>query len=380
MEKFVCPNCGNSNPRYIGIKNHKPYCRLCVTMKPKEKLIPQINQKPCKVALSYALTNEQKNIAVKVCEEYQKHYNVLIYAVTGAGKTELIYGVMQYALTHGMQVGFAVPRREVAIELYDRINESFVYNSVCCVCGGHHDVLVADIVVLTTHQLYRYENFFDLLILDEIDAFPFKDNQLLNSMFFKSIRGNYVLMSATPNKETLNYFKRDGHTLLTLKTRYHNHVIPVPVLIKESGINKYIELVKNISRLIKNNKRVFVFTPTISECENLYLYLSKFIKNGNYVHSKRMNQSSIIKQFKNGNFKYLVTTAVLERGITVKGLQVIIFNADHRIYDEYSLVQIAGRVGRKIDEPEGEVIFIANKETNEIKKAIATIRECNAHL
>ena len=45
----------------------------------------------------------------------------------------------------------------------------------------------------------------------------------------------------------------------------------------------------------------------------------------------------------------LRSTSVLERGVTIKNLQVIVFNAEHELYDEKSLIQISGRVGRKID-------------------------------
>ena len=77
---------------------------------------------------------------------------------------------------------------------------------------------------------------------------------------------------------------------------------------------------------------------------------------------------------------YLVTTAVLERGVTIKDVQVIIFYADHAIYDSASLIQIAGRVGRKKDAPEGEVIFLAKENTKHIERAIREIKSANKAL
>ena len=84
--------------------------------------------------------------------------------------------------------------------------------------------------------------------------------------------------------------------------------------------------------------------------------------------------------FKNGKYDYLITTAVLERGVTIKNLQVIIYNADHELYDEHALIQISGRVGRKYDAPKGEVIFLVDKITNEIKRTISTIEDKNKSL
>lgn len=377
--KYTCPNCGNTNPIYFGIKNGQPYCRLCIAMVAKEK-VGTTSVESNDLSLNYPLTFDQERVSEQVLLNYIRGINTLIYAVTGAGKTELVYKVIQYALEKKQTVGFAIPRRQVVLELKDRIQKAFKNNTVIAVFGGNHDNLEADIITLTTHQLFRYQDYFDLLILDEIDAFPFLDNELLNNMFFKAVKGNYVLMSATPNEDTLNYFKKDGHDIVYLNKRYHNHPLPTPSLVIASGYTKYIYLIRTIKRMILNNKKVFIFCPTIDKAEKTFMIVSKFIKRGNLVHSKIPNQPERIFQFRNGLYDYLVTTAVLERGVTVKGLQVIVLDADSEIYDKYSLIQIAGRSGRNFQEPEGEVIFIASKETNDISNAIETISNYNQNL
>ena len=112
----------------------------------------------------------------------------------------------------------------------------------------------------------------------------------------------------------------------------------------------------------------------------VYRFLRLFFKDGFYVNSKQLDNYEIIDDFRAKKFKYLVTTAVLERGVTVKNLQVIVFYADHQIYDSQSLIQIAGRVGRKKDYPEGEVYFIAKQETEPIQKCIYEIQAANKTL
>ena len=98
------------------------------------------------------------------------------------------------------------------------------------------------------------------------------------------------------------------------------------------------------------------------------------------MHSKHKDREKIIASFKNGDFLILVTTSVLERGVTVKNLQVIVMYSDHKLYNEYVLVQIAGRVGRKIGATKGEVIFICEKETEDIKNCIRKIKTANETL
>lgn len=222
MSAFVCPICGNQEIKYIGYKNGKPYCRKCITMRGEEaKPFYYSGAKPV-LHLDYSLSEEQKKISNQVILNYVHGIETLINAVCGSGKTELVYGVIQYALGQKSPVAFAVPRKDVAVELFYRIKAAFPKNRVSVVYGGHTDQLNADIVVLTTHQLYRYPNYFKLIILDEIDAFPYKGNELLNAMFLRSLSGHSVLMSATPSKEILDLYNKEGHSILELNTRFQN--------------------------------------------------------------------------------------------------------------------------------------------------------------
>ena len=377
---FICPRCGNSNPTYIGYLKGEPYCRFCISMKGKNAEPRHKGKGSIVMKLGYPLSKEQQAISDKVVANYKDGKDTLINAVCGAGKTELVYRVMANVLSQGKAVAFAVPRRDVVIELSQRIHMVFPCNTIVSIYGGHTDKLEADIVVLTTHQLYRYEKYFDLIILDEIDAFPFKNNKLLSSMFFRAIKGRIVMMSATPSNDVIEFFSKENREILELNTRFHRHPLPVPQVIRKIGYLKIPYLVKKLKEYISGGKKVFVFAPTIDKCEFVAKLLKIPVKNGTFVHSKCKNRAQIIKNFKEGKYDYLVTTAVLERGVTFKDLQVIIYDADSDIYDSQALIQISGRVGRKIDAPEGEVIFLVNKETDQIKTAIRTIQDKNKHL
>ena len=188
------------------------------------------------------------------------------------------------------------------------------------------------------------------------------------------------MMSATPTKDALELFKEKNKEILRLDIRFHRHPLPVPKIIVKRTFLKYLVLLKKINEFLKENHPVFVFAPTIESCELLYHFLSLFFLKGNYVHSKKNDRSKTIELFREGKYKYLVTTSVLERGVTVKDLQVIIFNSDHGVYDKGTLIQISGRVGRKIDAPDGEVIFIASKKTKEMEEACENIVESNKAL
>lgn len=380
MEPFVCPRCGNSSPRYIGHKNGQPYCRRCIIFhgalvedKPKQK-------RPVFLNLGYPLSPKQAELSAQIVTNFKAGIDTLVYAVTGSGKTEISYGVIAYAMSQGMNVGFALPRRDVVIELFFRIRDAFPKNKVVAVYGGHGKTLTGDCIILTTHQLYRYPHYFDLLVLDEVDAFPFKGSKVLHALLEKSIRGHCVMMSATPAKDLVKKFRQPGHMMLTLRTRFHRHPIPVPKAIIVPKFMQIALLLKKLGEFYKQKKPVFVFVPTIDLAETIFNICKRKYPHGNFVSSKRKGREQIIYDFKRGKYKYLVTTAVLERGVTVASLQVIVYHADDSIYDASALIQIAGRAGRKAAAPTGEVIFLAARESEGMKRAKKEIEFCNTFL
>ena len=377
---FTCPVCGNKDIHSIGMLNGKPYCRRCIAFKGEEASFSHSLPKTASIFLSYGLSSEQKELSDRLVNNYDNGINSLVYAVCGSGKTEICLSLIEHCVSKGLKVGFAVPRRSVCYELFCRFRNIFRQNKVISVYGGHHRTLEGDIVCLTTHQLFRYPNYFDLLIMDEIDAFPFKGNDVLQNMFDRSIKGNYVLLTATPTDELLKEFRKPGKDLLKLFVRFHHHPLPVPKVILGNDFNIHYKLIKQLKVFLEKNKQVFVFVPTIDESVKLCRILSLFFRKGTYVNSKRDNNEEIIEDFREKKYQYLVTTAVLERGITVKDLQVIVFHADSYIYDDHALVQIAGRAGRKKDAPEGEVIFIGKTKTKYMERAISDIIAANEAL
>ena len=377
---FTCPICGNTDIHSIGYLNGEPYCRRCISFKGEEVEHKQSYPKKAPIHLEYELSPEQKELSDKLVENYKKGIDSLVFAVCGSGKTEIVFQLIQYAISKGLKVGFTLPRRDVVIELYSRMISAFPNQQVVAVYGGNVDSLEGDLIVLTTHQLFRYKKYFDLMILDEADAFPFKDNEVLEAIFKNSIRGHYVLMSATPSKRIVSSFKKKGKDILYMHTRYHKQPIPVPVYKEFYGLSKIFYIIQKLRKYRLENKKCFIFVPEIAMAKQLYLIISKFVKQGNYVSSKRANREKIIVDFKSGKYVYLITTAILERGVTVSNLQVIIYKADNNIYDAAALIQISGRAGRKISCPTGDVIFLGSKKTKEINDAIEEIKYYNTFL
>nr|WP_313784528.1 DEAD/DEAH box helicase [Paenibacillus larvae] len=101
----------------------------------------------------------------------------LIWAVTGAGKTEMIFPLIAHELARGGRVLIATPRRDVVLELAPRIAKAFAGVELAVLYGGSTDRWERGaLTIATTHQLLRFTQAFDLVVIDELDAFPYHKN------------------------------------------------------------------------------------------------------------------------------------------------------------------------------------------------------------
>ncbi|MBA5760176.1 DNA/RNA helicase, partial [Escherichia coli] len=64
-----------------------------------------------------------------------------------------------------------------------------------------------------------------------------------------------------------------------------------------------------------------------------------------------------VEWLRKGKIKLLLTTTILERGVTFTDVQVAVFGSEARIFTEAALVQISGRAGGKLSHPTEDVCF-----------------------
>ena len=93
---YRCPHCHNSDENYIGYINSKPYCRKCIKFNVKNKLnYYPLDIKDVDLNLKYPLSSYQEDISNQLVNDIENNDRLLVYAVCGAGKTEIIIKVIQ---------------------------------------------------------------------------------------------------------------------------------------------------------------------------------------------------------------------------------------------------------------------------------------------
>jgi competence protein ComFA len=315
----------------------------------------------------------------------------LLWAVTGAGKTEMLIPTLQWARSKGKKVCWTSPRKDVVLEITERLRHYLPEVKMISLYGGSPDLWSdGEIVVATAHQIWRFHRSFDLMIVDEVDAFPLYQNDSLEKGIKRAVaaKGKTILLTATPPSEWLAWSESGRLPSAILPVRYHGYPLPIPKSIYAKEIWKKIACKKTISELNhfiglveKRKGQGMIFVPGIRQVHQVVKWLHHFYPEKRDliegVYSQSSKRAKVISDFRNEKVIFLVTTTILERGVTVPACHVLVLGADHVIFDATSLMQIAGRVGRSASYQAGEVWFLATERTEAQKQAKKRLNDLN---
>ena len=374
-----CNRCGNTDPSYFYNGSKGLYCRKCARFKrillneEQEEFLYDVDPNSSEYELGFELTPYQIKASNEVCDYIRSNYDVLLNSVCGSGKTEIVVECIRKYLEKGLKVCYAISRKEVVIELAIRYRKIFNKAKVVAVYGGHHDNLYGDLIVCTTHQLFRYYKTFDLLILDEVDAFPLNNNETLMNIAHNSAKGRIIYSTATTNSFILNYISKRKYKEVNLSVRPSLKPLIVPKAFLLPNILSYLFL---YTKLLKTNEQWIVFVSNKRKCEKLNKFFSKVI-NCTYVYSDLDCRRKNINDFKTKKKQIIFSTTVLERGITIKDVNVCVLYDRKNAFSKESLIQMCGRVGRSIDNPYGELYIITSSIDLNIINCIKEIKGSN---
>lgn len=325
------------------------------------------------------LTPQQENASIAISESIRKQEHHLLYAVCGAGKTEILFSPIHEALQKGLRICVAAPRTDVILELSPRFQQAFPDTVIHTLYGNSPEQTgYGELVLATTHQLYRFQEAFDLLFVDEADAFPYSLDPSLERTVKKAVKPSapIIYISATPSKT----LQKQIAVHSTIFRRYHGAPLPVPIYRSLWNYERHIrkgKLPKVLTEWIKDKlqKRqpFLLFFPSIELINQAAPLLHKIDPSIQTVHSEDPGRKEKVMQLRAGTLSGLATSTILERGITIPHLQVAVVGADHRVFDRAALIQIAGRVGRSEKDPTGEIVFFHNGITRQMDAARADI-------
>ena len=392
-EQLVCQRCGSKVEEEWHLPVGAFYCRECLIMKRVRNdeplyYFPQ-EDFPRQDVLKWSgqLTPFQEQVSMGLLQAVDKKEPSLVHAVTGAGKTEMIYQVVAKVINRGGAVCLASPRIDVCLELYKRLQSDFTCK-ISLLHGESEPYFRTPLVVATTHQLLKFYQAFDLLIVDEVDAFPYVDNPLLYHAVNNCVKesGLKIFLTATSTDELDKKVKQGELKRLSLPRRFHGNPLVIPKPVWLSDFDKHLQknrLVPKLRRYIEKQREtaypLLIFASEIEKGERLKEILQRDFPNEKigFVSSATEDRLQQVQAFRDRELTILISTTILERGVTFPCVDVFVVEANHKLFTKSSLIQIGGRVGRSMDRPTGQLIFFHDGINRSIKKAIKEVKEMN---
>lgn len=399
--KWYCQRCQSIvkpiEPTYCLCGRQCGYCTECIEMgKVKRCSMLYGIQEPNEfkvidhsvLAWEGTLSSEQSRASQAIMTTIAQKQTRLLWAVAGAGKTEMLFPGIDQALQRGLRVAIASPRVDVCLELAPRIKEAFPSIPVAVLHGQQTDTYqYCQLTIATTHQLLRFKEAFDVLIIDEIDAFPFRDHRFLHVAASAARKKSSALiyLTATPERKMQQQVKKGQLAATILPARYHGYPLPVPRGERCAQWSKRLlkkhstAVLEKIKALVAQKRQFLVFVPNIKWVLKWEKVLRYQVPTARFevVYASDDRRHEKVMAMRHQRLDFLVTTTILERGVTFKDIDVLVVGSDDRIFTEASLVQIAGRVGRSAQYPGGEVIYYYHQWTVAMKRAIKHIKQMN---
>ena len=393
-----CQRCSGRTPlAQAMLPNGDYYCRNCIqfgrlTSQSKLYRIKEPNrfEIPTEILTWKGLLSPfQAKCAQQLIEKVAQHQNHLVWAVTGAGKTEMLFPMLTESIRRRKRIAIASPRIDVCNELFPRIQAAFANIDCLLLHGQANQYFYSQLTVCTTHQLMKFYHAFDILIIDEVDSFPYVNNLSLAAGAKNACKENGVMLylTATPDENSLKMIRKRQLTLDYLPLRFHQHRLPEIKFMVERQMRRQVDqqklsfkLRKIILKWVAQQTPFLIFVPRVKLLMPLYEAVQKIVPStvtGNTVHANDPQRLEKVQQLRDGEYRYLVTTTILERGVTFKNLDLMVWDANDSNFSRSSLVQIAGRVGRSRERPTGDVYFIIDHYSLKLQQAAGQIKKLN---
>ena len=348
---------------------------------------PEVPLPPSFLHWEGELSPGQQAASKAVVQAIEQLSECLVWAVCGAGKTEVLFAGIDWALGRGHRICIATPRTDVVLELAPRFKKVFPTIKVAALYGGSEDRhLYAPLTISTTHQLLRFEKAFDVIIVDEVDAFPYTYDQSLKWAVKKSAKSKsaHLYLTATPSKRWQDECRFGKRPHVKIPARFHRKPLPIPTFQWCGNWRKQLEkgyLPSNVSqwaqKRIKAGKQALIFLPHIALQEKALPLFQILHENIESVHAEDPLRKEKVEKMRSQETLILLTTTILERGVTFPNIDVAVLGAEDDIFTEAALVQIAGRVGRSVQFPTGNITYFHYGRTNAMIRALTHIDEMN---
>lgn len=353
-----------------------------------------------KESLDFQLTSDQNKVIKQILLEQKSDFSInrLLQGDVGSGKTIVAFITIFNVILNGYKVCMIVPTEVLAMQHYNEaihLFEKFNINIrllVGSVKEKYKKIIKEElkgdspIFLIGTHAILEDDveiNKLGYIVFDEQHRFGVSQR---SKLIHKSKEKNcdVLVMTATPIPRTLFLYIYNGMDISTIKELPSNRKKVETIHMKQENRDAIYTILKTE---INKGGQCYIVCPLIEDSEKMDLVSVESIYNElksselssysiGFLHGKMDNKTKneVMKNFKDGNLDILISTTVIEVGISVSNATVIVIENAER-FGLSQIHQLRGRVGR--GSKEGMCLLVTNSMNNVTKKRISTLVESN---
>ena len=366
-------------------------------LKKKNKSINLKKQNKIINNLDFKLTSDQIKTLNEINNDLSSNSKMfrLLQGDVGSGKTIVTLLAAFNTIDAGFQVAVMAPTEILARQHFLLAKKIFPQNINIQLISGKleyvtrkkllHELSSNKIDILFgTHAIFQKKVTFKklgLIIIDEQHKFGVNQRKRLSDKGGDNC--DVLLMTATPIPRTLTMTIYGDMDLSVIREKPKNRK---PIKTYSKLESKVDDVIKFIKKEINLGNQIFWVCPLIEESKKLdhesavqkFNFLNKiFPKKVALLHGKTSiyEKENILNQFKNNEFKILVSTTIIEVGIDFPNANVIIIENANK-FGLSQLHQLRGRVGRGEKSSNCILMFKSNLSDN-AKKRINILKNTN---
>ena len=335
----------------------------------KTTVFKEVSLTPFLELLPFSLTNAQNRVIDEIKKDMYSNrvMNRLVQGDVGSGKTMVAALSMYIAVKNGYQAAMMVPTTILANQHFDELSKYFEKLGITTdiitssTTKKNKNIIIEKLkngeidVIIGTHSLIEDNvefNNLGLVITDEQHRFGVKQRMKLVA---KGKSVETLVMTATPIPRTLSMMLYGDLDLSII-----DEMPPGRKTVKTYAVDDSYELRVNefIRKQINEGRQAYIVCPLVEDNDTLDLksveslyekYKNEVFREFNveFLHGKMKNKEKdeIMERFKENKTNILISTTVIEVGISVSNATIMVIeNADR--FGLAALHQLRGRVGR----------------------------------
>lgn len=331
--------------------------------------------------MKFELTSEQVTVINSIALELNKAISMrgMLQGDVGSGKT-IVFGLLAItAALSGKKVSIMLPNTALAAQVYHELSELMSpehRHMVELVTGDvkKPQILGKNLIIGTTAILFAIERDhpgfkFDLSITDEQQKYSRKQRNQLLSETTHSLE-----VSATPIPRSVALAKFGAVKVWRLKQAHTDKKIESMLLRTmeegKQGLKMVYDTINQGNQAIlvyalKEDSESEVMEGIVSAEKAYSWWETRFPGKVGLVHSNmdEADKQKILNEMKSGELSILVSTTVIEVGVTIPGaMTMIVFNAER--FGLVTLHQLRGRLARQGNKGGHTAYFLMKAKDN----------------